>query len=199
MSAPLAACSPTMSDIPGTEPTTIRAGDGVQWRRSLPEHLATDGWVLKYRVLRAVPPHRDITAAADGADHLVSLSATTTAAWQAGRATLVGWAEKAATGERETLLQQSMDVLPDLTAATSLDGRTAAQRRLADAEAALSAYLAGGQGHVAEYVINGRRMVFREARELQDLVDGARRDVARENARAAAAQGYAPGRIYTRF
>ena len=188
-----------MSDISGTEPTTIRAGDGMQWRRSLPQHLATDGWVLKYRVLWAAPPHRDITATADGDDHLVTLSAATTAAWQAGRATLVGWAEKTSTSERETLLQQPIEVLPDLTAATSLDGRSAAQRRLADAEAALSAYLAGGQGHVAEYVINGRRMVFREARELQDIVDAARRDVARENARAAAAQGYAPGRIYTRF
>lgn len=188
-----------MSDIPGIEPTTIRAGDGVQWRRSLPQHLATDGWVLKYRVLWAVPPHRDITAAADGTDHLVTLSAATTAAWQAGRATLVGWAEKSATGERETLQQQSLEVLPDLTAATTLDGRTTAQRRLADAEAALAAYLAGGQGHVAEYVINGRKIVFRQSRELQDIVDAARRDVARENARAAAAQGVASGRIYTRF
>jgi len=188
-----------MSDIPSTEPTTIRAGDGVQWRRSLPECPATDGWVLKYRVLWAAPPHADITAAADGAAHLVTLSATATAAWQAGRATLVGWAEKAATGARVTLLQQAVDVLPDLTSATSLDGRSAAQRRLADAEAALSAYLAGGQGHVAEYVINGRRLVFRQSRELQDLVDAARRDVARENARIAAAQGVAAGRIYTRF
>lgn len=188
-----------MSDIPGTEPTTIRAGDGVQWRRSLPQHLATDGWVLKYRVLWQAPPHRDITAVADGDDHLVTLSATTTTGWQAGRATLVGWAEKTATSERETLLQQSIDVLPDLTAATSLDGRSAAQRRLADAEAALSAYLAGGQGHIAKYSINGREMTFRSSAELQDIVDAARRDVARENARAAAAQGYSPGRIYTRF
>ncbi len=188
-----------MSDEPTSEPSTLRQGDGATWRRSLPNHPASGGWVLRYRVLWQAPPAATFSAAASGDDHLVTLTAAQTAAWQAGRATLLWWAEKAATSERETLGQQPLDVLPDLTAATSLDGRSAAVRRLADAEAALSAYLASGQGAVAEYQVAGRKMVFRSAAEIEAIVASARRDVARENARIAAAQGVAAGRIYTRF
>lgn len=186
-----------MSELQTVEPTVLRAGDDVTWRRDLPENLPADGWVLKYRVLWAAPPSVLITSTSSGTGHLVSLGGTATASWQSGKATLIGWVEK--TGSRVTLLQQPIEVLPDLTAATSLDGRSAAQRRLADAEAALGAYLAGGKGHVAEYQIAGRKMVFRSAKELQDIVDAARRDVARENAIAAAAQGVSAGRVFTRF
>lgn len=180
-----------------TEPNTVRAGDDVTWRRDLPSHTPADGWTLKYRLLWPTPPSVLITATADGDGHLVALPGSSTAAWQAGRCTLLGWAEKA--GSRETLLQTTIEVLADLTAATSLDGRSAARRRLDDAEAALSAYLRNGQAHVAEYQIAGRKMVFRSAKDLQDVVAAARADVARENALAAAAQGVAAGRIYTRF
>lgn len=187
-----------MSDISTIEPTSIRAGDGASWRRLLPGYLASAGWTLRYRLLWATPSPASFSATADGDGHLIQLTAAATASWQAGKATLVGWVE-AAGGQRITLLQQPMEVLPDLTTAVTLDGRTDAQRRLADAEAALDAYLAAGQGHVAEYTINGRHMVFRSARELRELVDAARRDVARERILAAAAQGVSAGRIYTRF
>ena len=180
-----------------TEPNTVRAGDDVSWRRSLPDYLPADGWALKYRLLWQAPPSVQINAAADGDGHLVALAGTSTAAWQSGRCTLIGWVEKA--GSRVTLLQTTFEVLPDLTAAASLDGRSAARRRLDDAEAALSAYLRAGQGHVAEYQIAGRKMVFRSAKELREIVAAARADVARENALAAAAQGVAAGRVYTRF
>jgi hypothetical protein len=187
-----------MSEPNTTEPATIRAGDAVSWCRDLPLYLPADGWALKYRLLWQVAPAAAISSAAYNiTQHLVGLTAAETAAFQTGRATMVGWVER--TDERVTLTQLQVDVLPDLTAATSLDGRSANERALTDARAALAAYVSGGQSMVEEYVILNRRMKFRDLAQLENLIKHYEREVAKDNARAAALQGVSPGRIYTRF
>jgi hypothetical protein len=183
--------------IPTTEPTAIRQGDGVSWLRRLEGFPASAGWVLHYRIVFRTPPAVTFDAVADGDDHRVDLTATQTATWQAGGGTLVAWVTNAA--QRTTLTQQPIDVLVDLTAAASADDRSANRQALEAAEAARRAYVTGGQMHVAEYDIAGRRMKFRSVAELDDLIAAYRREVARENAAAALAQGVSPGRIYTRF
>lgn len=182
-----------------SEPTTIQAGDSISWSRSLPDYPPSAGWALHYRFLAAVPPAQpfDATPSADGTEHQVTLAASATAAFPPGLGTLISWVQKGT--ERITVGQQPLTVLADLTAATSLDTRTANQKALADAKAALSAYLAGGNGHVEEYEIAGRRMRYRSAKDLQDLVAFYERLVARDTANAAAAQGFAPGRVITRM
>jgi hypothetical protein len=191
-----------MSEPQTTEPATIRAGDAVSWTRDLPQYLPADGWTLKYRLLwRAAPAAAISSAAYNTTLHLVALTAADTAAFQAGRATMVGWVERtvADVDERVTLSQLQVEVLPDLTTATSLDGRSANERALADARAALAAYAAGGQAMVEEYQILGRRMKFRDVAQVHALIQHYEREVAKDQARAAALQGFAPGRIYTRF
>ena len=59
--------------------------------------------------------------------------------------------------------------------------------------------LAGGRAHVEEYEVAGRRMKFRSADGLRDLINYYKREVATERARALALSGVAPGRILTRF
>lgn len=63
------------------EPQFIYAGDTVQWTRSSSDYPA-GSWTLTY-VLRG-PQVYTFSAAADGNDFLVTLTATTTAAWVAG-------------------------------------------------------------------------------------------------------------------
>lgn len=186
-----------MSEPLTTEPLSLRAGDAIAWTRDLPSHRPGDGWTLKYRLLWQAPPSALITAAAYGALHLVALPSATTATYQAGRATLLGWVERGA--DRVTLLQATLDVQPDLTAAASLDGRTPNQRSLADARAALDAAVASGRVMTEEYTILGRRMKFRDLQQIRDLIAHYERQVARDNAAAAIAQGVSPGRVVTRF
>lgn len=186
-----------MSEPLTSEPSSLRAGDAIAWTRDLPEYLPGDGWVLKYRLLWQAPPAVTITAATSGTLHLVDLASAATAAYQAGRATLLGWVERGA--DRVTLLQVPLEVLPDLTAATSLDGRTANQRRLADARAALDAAVTSGRVMTEEYTILNRRMKFRDLQQIRDLIADYEREVARDNAAIALAQGVSPGRVYTRF
>lgn len=180
-----------------TAPTTFRAGDSVTWTEDLPAYPASSGWVLKYKLLFAAGTASAFTATASGDAHAVSLAGTTTAGWAAGAATLVSWVEKGA--ERITLAQQAVTIQPDLAVASTFDGRSQAVKGLADAKAALAAYVAGGKAHVAEYDIAGRRMKFRSSKEITDLIDFYEREAAGERALAAVLQGGSPGRVYARF
>ena len=183
------------------EPTSIRAGDSLAWDRSLPAYPATAGWSLKYRLLFPAGTAVDITATGAGDLYSVALTAANTAGWTTGAATLVAYLEKGAgpSLERVTLSQQPVTILPALYGATTLDNRTQATKALADARTALAAYMANGQAHVAEYEIAGRRMKFRVASEITDLISYYEREVARERVALAIQSGGTPGRVLTRF
>ena len=76
------------ADIATTEPTQIRAGDSITWLKTLNDYPATDSWVLHYRLINSAGKF-DVTATASGSDHLVSISAATSATYTAGKYTLV--------------------------------------------------------------------------------------------------------------
>lgn len=180
------------------EPTTLRAGDSASWTTKLPEYPPADGWTLKYRLLwptGSTPV--DITASVEEDHFKVTLTAAGTASYVAGIVTFVKWVEKGA--DRQTLGSTQLTILPDLTEASTYDARSANAKALANAEAALESYLAGGQLHVAEYQIAGRTMKFRAAQEIVDLINHYKRLVSQENALSSIlAGGSPPGRVYYR-
>jgi hypothetical protein len=182
-----------------TAPTSIRAGDSATWSTELPAYAATDGWVLKHRILwrTAGPAPVDITTTGSGTTHTATLSSATTTAFTAGPASLVSWVER--TGERITLEQQPLQIDPDLTTATASDVRSLNQKALDAARAALADYVASGQMKVASYTINGRDMQFRSTQDLQNLVQHYEREVFKEQALQAAINGVAAGRVITRM
>ena len=193
--------SPPTDDPPSmTEPTTLRAGDSATWTRELPQYPAPAGWSLHYRLLwpSGAPVEIPTTPDAGGTVYTATLTAVATAAFPATPATLVWWVQSTA-GERHTLGRQAVAVLADLTTATQHDPRTANEKALADARAALARYVGGGQSHVAEYSIAGRTMKFRTADELKSLVQHFEAEVARDNAIAAAFQGASSGRFRIRM
>lgn len=184
-----------MSD-PTVEPRTLRAGDSAAWRRTLDDYAPADGWALGYRVLFAATPAVSIATTVEAAEYVVSLSAADTAAWPAGTATLVGRATRGTT-EAVTIYTAPLQVLANLGTAANLDPRTPAARALADAQAALSAYMSGG-GHVQQWTIGGKQMVFRAAADIIELIEFYRREVARENVAAQIMAGGLPGRVLVR-
>lgn len=123
------------TDIPTKEPETFRAGDTVKWKRSLGDYLASAGWTLKYS-FRGSAGTIDITSTADGDDHLVELSFTTTAAYTAGLYHVQGYVESST--ERHTIWTSRIEVLPNLVAAgSSYDGRSHVKKTLDAIEAVL--------------------------------------------------------------
>lgn len=179
------------------EPNTLRAGDSIAWRIALPDYPASAGWVLKYRLIFPAGIAQDITTTPDGDDHTVDLSAAATADYTPGTATLVRIVENGA--QRITLASQTVTILPNLALAATHDNRTLNERALADAEAALAAYMASGKMHVEGYGIADKNMKFRTAEEIETLINYYRRAVTKERTFQALLTGNSiPNRVYYR-
>lgn len=136
-------------DIPDTEPAKIRAGDTITWRRMLAGYPASQGWTLYYRGINSAAKF-DITAAADGDSHLVSVAKTVSDDYVAGDYILLSWVASAT--ERVTLPQGRITVLPDLAAvsAAGYDARSHAKKMLDAIDAALLGLSSGERLAVVE-------------------------------------------------
>lgn len=146
-------------NIPDTEPGRVRAGDTITWRKTLADYPASAGWTLYYRGINAGAKF-DITAAADADAHLVSVSASTSAAYTAGSYTLLAWVTKGA--ERVTLAQSAIIVDPNLAAvsAAGYDSRSQAKKMLDAIDAALLSLSSGERLAVVEAEVAGRRLKY---------------------------------------
>ena len=79
------------------------------------------------------------------------------------------------------------------------DHRTQAQKALDDLKAALATYTAT-QGHIDEYEINGRRMRFRSALGIENMIGFWQKERAAEIRADAIARGMAdPRKVYVAF
>jgi len=164
------------AEIPTTEPTQIRAGDSITWLKTLNDYPATDSWVLHYRLINTAGKF-DITATASGSDHLVSVDATTSATYTAGKFTLVSWVTQGAL--RYSTGSMLTEVLPDLAAqASGYDVRSTAQKTLDLLDAAMQSQ--GSNAWVQEYEIDGRRMKFRSVGEFIAFRSKVKQEVVRE-------------------
>jgi hypothetical protein len=155
--------------VPSIEPTNLTAGDTVTWSRSLADYPATQSWVLSYRLINAANKI-DITAAASGADHLVTVTAATSAAWQAGTYTWQAYVTKAA--ERYTVGAGSVVIKPNLAAqAAGFDSRSESLQRFDAIKAAYDLYIANGQGLMQRYTIGGREVWFKDFDDAKAQLD----------------------------
>jgi hypothetical protein len=112
--------------IPTTEPASARAGDTWRWQRTLSDYPAST-WTLSYTLFNAAGKV-SIAATADGDDHLVSVAPATSAAYTAGR---YDWVSHVSDGtDRHQVGAGSINVLPDLSAVSSYDGRSHARKML---------------------------------------------------------------------
>lgn len=184
----------SMAEIPTTVPVSVTAGDTLQWRIALADYLASAGWTLKYRLINAANKY-DITAAASGADYLVTVAAATSAAYAAGTYSWQAYVEKGT--ERFTVGSGSLVVKPNLAAqASGYDTRSHARKTLA----AIEAWIEGRDPGVAEYEIAGRRMKYIPKAELLAMRSRYQREVREEEAAERISNGLAAGnRLLVRF
>lgn len=182
--------------VPTREPSSVVAGDTIAWRKTLTDYPANEGWSLKYRLINAAGKI-DITAVADGADHQVTITATTSAAYAAGEYTWQSYVEKV--GERYTLEAGALTIQPDLAAqAAGFDTRSTAKKTLALLDAAMIAH--GASAWTQEYEIAGRRMKYRSPAEFEGFRNRLKAEVAREETAARLAAGLgSKSKIYVRF
>lgn len=166
------------------------------WRFEDPEFSPVDGWTVEY--FFEGPSELNITAAADGAGHLVELTALQTAiatgtyGWQAiaSRATPTLERVLVGTGRTDVLLNFGVDT-------TAASQKTHAARMVEAIEAQLEGRATDGQKSMS---INGRSLDRIPVLELMELRRTYRMELRSEE--AALAQGATPGkrrRVKVRF
>lgn len=178
---------------PSQEPAIVAAGDTVKWQKHLPDFLAVDGWSLTYTFVNASARFTVTAGSASGADHLITVPASTTGSWAAGT---YDWrAQVSKSGEVYTVGTGRMVVQPSFSAAT--DARSQARRMLEAVESVLEGRASSA---VQDYQIAGRSLRHIPIPDLLTLRDRLRMDVTREDAAADLAAGRGPrGRIQVRF
>lgn len=149
-------------------PENLIVGDSASWTDDAwaddaGKRYDSGAYALKYE-LRGPGDPLTLTAAANGQGWKTTLSTTDSAKLAAG---VWFWtALLTATGERITMGRGEIAVAADLVAApANYDGRSAAEKSLADAEAALADLTASGK-RVKEYTIGTRGAKYYTAAEL---------------------------------
>ena len=183
-----------MPDIATKEPYEIIAGDTLQWKKSLSDYLAGDGWALKYS-LRG-PAEIDIATTADGDDHKVDETAATTAAWNTGDYWWAAYVEKGV--ERFQIGTGTFKIKPNLEVQTgAYEGRSHAKKVLDAIEAVIEGTATKEQ---QSYTIGTRSLVQKSVQELLQLRNQYKDEYARELSAERVDRGEASGRkILTRF
>lgn len=158
-----------MAEIPTIEPTQFRAGDTVKWEKSLADYLASAGWTLKYRLINSAGKY-DITAAADGDDHAVTVTAATSAAYTAGTYQWQAYVETGSGASREqyTIGTGTVEILPNLA------GLSAAYDTRSHVKKVLDALRAALEGRASRtdlnYTVAGRTLQSMTHAELISAV-----------------------------
>lgn len=113
----------------------LRAGTTWAWRRDdLSNYPASAGWTLVYHFKNA-NAYFDVTASADGDAYAVTVAKATTAALTAGDYDWVALVDDGS--ESHEIDRGRVSVLPDYSAAETLDGRTWARQMLDAIDACL--------------------------------------------------------------
>lgn len=143
-------------DPPIFEPRSFIAGATVVWKKSLADYPATE-WTLKYAFRGAGATDVNVTATADGDDHLATIASATTTALAPGAWYWQAWVEKGTekffVGEGQTTVRKSLSAI----ASATHDGRSEAEiiySKLVDLVKTKSVMLQ------QEYTIAGRQMQF---------------------------------------
>ncbi len=143
-------------------PTEFPAGTTVSYRRQTSEYPANDGWVITLYL--AGPEEANAVGVADGADHIITLSALATAALTPG---VYEWIEEATKGSTTYRVASGVvTVLTDLSVASSGSNQQWTERAIAALKAHIEGRLpAGLQSYqIANRVVS--KMSYEEAMDL---------------------------------
>ncbi len=189
----------------GVRLNDLRVGDTWSFNVTASDYPAGT-WTMTLRLVpRFTSPTQSpiaLTSTADGTEHKFAVASGVTAAYKPGQ---YGFTTTVTDGVQRFTLDGSewsgeVVLRPDPAAAVQGDDqRTTAQRALDDLNVALLGYTSSN-GHVAEYEINGRRMKFRSAAEITEMVAYWQAERAREIRADAVARGMAdPRKVYVAF
>jgi len=194
-------------EIPTEVPVSVVAGETAEWKITLANYPADEGWTLSYAFLRfdsGMPI--TFSAGASGADHLVSVEKAITQTWLPGDYNGQAFIDSAT--ERFKVWEGKLTVNPDYVLSGGQDTRTIARRTLDAFDAAIlavaKAQSSGRSGSISEWTVEGLHIKRTSPEllmaELQRQRDRYAAIVKNEEMKVLRAAGKRTGRrILTRF
>jgi hypothetical protein len=143
------------ASIPTTEPAELRIGDTWQWRREDLSDWPASVWTLSYH-LRNASAYIDITAAADGDAHSVSVPAATSATYSAGDYEWVAFVTDGS--DRFQAGTGRVKLTANVALAAAYDARGFARRMLDAVEARLESRATADQLDMIELQLEDRQL-----------------------------------------
>ncbi|MEG3437690.1 hypothetical protein V0288_11220 [Pannus brasiliensis CCIBt3594] len=127
-------------------PPKIVAGDSVSWSDHLPDYPPSAGYELNYAIRGASGMPVNVTATIEGGDFLSTLTPAQTADLAPGA---YYWQAFVTRGinVRITVGSGRLEVAANLATADNYDGRSEAERELAEVRKAIAHVLSGGQSY----------------------------------------------------
>jgi hypothetical protein len=174
----------------------IVAGETLNYLAIAADYPASAGWVVTLYVNPlAGGTASSVSSTASGDNHLLQVTAATTATWTAGNCNWQTWVALGA--ERYMLEEGVLRVRTSLIgAAAGTDTRSQAQKALDDANAALAAWTPT----MKRYRIGGREMEFNSPADILAVISRWTSEVKREKADQAMAAGLAnPRKLQVRM
>lgn len=169
--------------IPSVEPTRLRAGDTVKWKRHWSDYPTSTYTVVYSLRQKDGSGSIDITCTDSDGDHLATIARADSTGLAPGE---YRWIARANDGtDYYTIGTGSLEVLPNLED-ESADPRTWAEKRLEEVEAAIA--VRAGQTH-ASHSIGGDSFTGKTDQELFDMRERLQREVNREKARERRSNG----------
>jgi hypothetical protein len=169
--------------VPTGEPAQLVAGDTWQWKKSLADYPAGDGWQL-VTVFANATQRFAVASTADGNDHLLALTAAQSSSKVPGRYVWVTFAKLGAA--RHQVGAGECEVLPNLEGDRPWDRRSHARKVLEAIEAVIERRASKDQEEFAIGDISLKRMPIADLLVLRDRYKA---EVAGEQAGAALAAG----------
>jgi disulfide oxidoreductase YuzD len=166
------------ANIPEREPTEIRAGDILQWKRTdLHKDYPNNLFTLKYTATIYRSNHRDIdiTATASGNDYLISVPSATTEDYDIGEYDWQAYIIRNSDSERITIDSGHWSIIDDFDSSNN-DIRIHAQKMLDHIESFLETKASNGD--VSSYSIGGRSLSKFSFEEITNLRNYYKREVA---------------------
>jgi enamine deaminase RidA (YjgF/YER057c/UK114 family) len=189
----------------GVRLNDLTVGDTWSFNVTAADYPAPTWTLTLYLVPRFTTPAQSpitLTSAPADSEHSFAVAATVTATYKPGQ---YGFMTVASDGTQRFTLDGSewsgeVVLRPDPSVSVQGDDhRTQAQKALDDLKAALATYTAT-QGHIDEYEINGRRMKFRSALGIENMIAFWQKERAAEIRADAIARGMAdPRKVYVAF
>lgn len=175
------------------------AGTTLNFATSMPDYPASAGWTLKYYLRRRdAAGSIDLTAAAEGDEYRVQVSAATTAAWVPAT---YAWESRVELGaEKYPVDNGQIVVLPDIASSSgTFDSRSQAERAYEDARSAFADFNISG-GVKKRYRIGDREVEYSDKAQIVQAIEFWALELKRERrARAIAAGLPDPRNTYVRF